>query len=301
MSVELLLVEGQLEFQIFTKVFNGLPAIERGGSKNALAPETRRRREQAGRANSYYIRDRDFDFYPPNDISLPTIDKADDKGVVLGWRWCRHEIENYLIDPLIVSRVADCEVSVVEEHVAEAAKRIRAYEVARWVIGAARHQLPPHYKLATRPAEAGDDIGLPADLSDSGCWGWCESAIREYRQRIDDALGESAVEDNFKDFRLTFSDESRIIFTGDAPETAANALLWCSGKDLLAAMSDWLKTLGFKNPGEYRAAARDWVIDNTDEALGLIPEWKKFREIVRHGSGSGHELSRRAQSDQQRG
>ncbi len=95
MLVTLLLVEGELDSQLLTPVLSGRPAVEATkGSKNALPPRTRNERNK-GVAGVYYLRDRDFDYEPPEDSTLPVIDNVDHRNTIFGWRWCRHEIEIY--------------------------------------------------------------------------------------------------------------------------------------------------------------------------------------------------------------
>ncbi len=103
MPVNLLIVEGNLDNEILTMVFAGEPAVKTGGSKNGLAPQARYEREK-NRVKVAYLRDRDFDHEPSPDYHTITIDRQDGD-TVLGWRWARHEIENYLLDPAIVERV----------------------------------------------------------------------------------------------------------------------------------------------------------------------------------------------------
>jgi hypothetical protein len=94
MPVSRLLVEGKLDIEILAALFGGRPPVDIGGSKQSLAPRVRNER-QGGNANVYYLRDRDFDYDPADDLSQPVVDRTH-AGIVLGWRWCRHEMENYL-------------------------------------------------------------------------------------------------------------------------------------------------------------------------------------------------------------
>ena len=74
MPVSTLLVEGALDRELLHAVFQGHPVVERGGSKNSLAPEVRRMRAKS-KVNAAYLRDRDFDFDPAHDGSIPTVDR----------------------------------------------------------------------------------------------------------------------------------------------------------------------------------------------------------------------------------
>jgi hypothetical protein len=58
-------------------------------------------------------------------------------------------------------------------------------------------------------------------------------------------------------------------------------LLWFSGKDILAGMSDWLIARAVANPGAFRASLRDWIIANPVRTLELLPEWSSAITILR--------------------
>ena len=51
---------------------------------------------------------------PPSDLSKPTVD-AEDGNTPIGWRWCRHELENYLIEPLLVSEATGWPISEIDD------------------------------------------------------------------------------------------------------------------------------------------------------------------------------------------
>jgi hypothetical protein len=61
----------------------------------------------------------------------------------------------------------------------------------------------------------------------------------------------------------------------------SNVLIWFSGKDLLAGMSDWLRSRNFANPGEFRTFLRDWIIDHPERTLELLPEWRGLLDALR--------------------
>ena len=142
MPVSHLLVEGTLDMEVFAPLFAGNPIVgPRPTSKGSLAPRARDLRRDSG-WTACYIRDRDFDFLPPVDLSQPTTDTTDG-GTPLGWRWCRHEIENYLIDPGVIHAALGWNRAAFEARLVDAARSIKHYQAARWVIGLARHVLPP--------------------------------------------------------------------------------------------------------------------------------------------------------------
>jgi hypothetical protein len=121
MPITTLFVEGTLDTEVLSPVLLGSPVIRPVGPKNFLRARVRIERTE-NRLNAGYLRDRDFDFDPPGDVSKPEIDYVDN-GVSIGWRWCRHEIENYLIDPAIVSAAMDWAVAEFEEAVCRSAQK----------------------------------------------------------------------------------------------------------------------------------------------------------------------------------
>jgi len=96
MPVSTLLMEGTLDGVVLNPVLAGNPTIETGCSKGSLGPRCLDQRRN-GIPNVCYLRDRDYDYEPPPVLTEPIVDRVS-AGVTLGWRWCRHEIENYLLE-----------------------------------------------------------------------------------------------------------------------------------------------------------------------------------------------------------
>jgi hypothetical protein len=267
-----LFVEGKLEVQILTPILLGNPVLQQGGSKHSLKPRAgTERREKENKVDAGYLRDRDFDFDPPEDLSKPTVDGTYN-GIPFGWRWCRHEIENYLIDPVLVSEAMASSIPDVEEALRQAAAKIRSYEAARWTVGIVRRALPPHYELKTRP-DGLNDIDLPPALEPVAVNAWASESIEGHRMPMVATTDPGAVRASLAVFAARFDDA----FVADV----AKVLLWFSGKDLMAGMADWLITQAVANPGAFRALLRDWIIANPMRAIELLPEWNGMTEVVR--------------------
>jgi hypothetical protein len=265
-----LFVEGKLDIEVLSPVLQGSPALQQGGSKNALKPRAAAERRGNGVAAGY-LRDRDFDFDPPPDLTKPAVD-SEDAGVPFGWRWCRHEIENYLIDPAVVCEATAWAMPEVLEAIHRAAKRIRSYQAARWTVGVVRRALPPAYELQTRPGGL-REIDLPPSLDAGSVNAWASNSVENHGVRIAAATAPPAVQASLAAYSARFDDA----FVADA----ASVVLWFSGKDLLAGMADWPAGKGVPNPGALRAILRDWIIANPDRALELLPEWKNMLAVVR--------------------
>ena len=270
MPIAKLFVEGNLESEVLNPILEGSPVLEQGGSKNSLKPRARVER-QANKVAAGYLRDRDFDFDPPQDLSRPTVD-GEDRGVTFGWRWCRHEIENYFIDPAIVSEAMAWPILEFKEALRQSAKKIRRYEAARWTVGIVRRSLPPHYELRTRP-DGLNDIALPLALDSAAVATWASTSIENHRRLIGSTTDPTFVQASLDALAARFDDD----FVADV----ANVLLWFSGKDILAGMADWLTTKAIATPGQFRGLVRDWIIANPGRALELLPEWNAMIRILR--------------------
>ena len=269
MRLSKLYVEGKLDSEIYTPLFSGAVTIEKGGSKTSIRPQARNDRSSGILAG--YLRDRDFDFDPPDDMDIPTIDLADGD-VPWGWRLNRHEIESYILDPQVVAAKFGIEAEAWQDHLCEAGKIIRWYQIARWTIGYARSGLPPNYKLQTSPNDV-NEMRLPADLSEQASLDWGRQVIAEFRARVDQNLCEQSVNDKLESNRLKFTEELL--------SSHAYVLAWCSGKDLFAALpATGLQQTGAQNPKTLCNILRDWVRDHSDEFIGFFPEIAALKQQV---------------------
>lgn len=270
MPVAVLLVEGSLDAQLLGAVLAGEPAIKQCGSKNSLSPRARTERRE-NRVNAAYLRDRDFDYDPPESDVSPIVD-SEDGGTPLGWRWCRLETENYLLEPSVVAEATGCGQADFEEALVTAARSIRFYQAARWAIGTARRQLPPNYELRTRP-DGLNEFELPEALDENSSRSWTHAHVAAYRDRIVPALNPENVIGVLQSHFLRFDLE----FTASVP----NVLLWFSGKDLLAALTQWLADKAEMHPGGFRARVRDWIRSNPERTLSHLPEWAALVRTLR--------------------
>jgi hypothetical protein len=126
--VSVLLVEGKLDAEVLNPVLGLLPVrltLERGGSKSSLKPKARDRRQGPTGIAACYLRDRDFDFDPPPSAALPVVDSHVETGAVLGWRWCRHELESYLLEPRLVEAATGWNVADYSRELLAAAQSLQ--------------------------------------------------------------------------------------------------------------------------------------------------------------------------------
>lgn len=262
-----LLVEGELDAQVlgFVALRTGV-SVERGGPKSSLAPKARERRAK-GKPGSevvaWYLRDRDFDFDAPDDRGRLSVDKSED-GDVLGWRWCRHSIESYLLDPRVVEAAIGWSSADYGAALREAGRRIAGYTSVRWALGRTRGEISQVRLPTTNPWPQGQgrEFWLPGDLS-------FEINLSEGFSRVHEWRGCVAAPDKSRFEEIAGYYHGSLATMSDAEDVLA----WHSGKDLLVALTPKRLRGKMIQAGELRVRLRDWVRENADEAVELFPEW----------------------------
>jgi hypothetical protein len=211
-----------------------------------------------------YVRDRDFDFDPPVDITQPTVDSRHDAGGVLGWRWSRHELENYLLEPRLVEAATGWDAADFARELLTAARHLQHYTTARWAVGIARRSLPPFNDLPTRPAELTNEIKLPADCSQAACVTWAMRHVEAFRRQVEATLDVASIQASLAEHAQRLA----------GLMTTSEVLIWYSGKDLLAALAPLIATRPEDNPKAFLRQLSRWVRDRPQEAVALFPEWQ---------------------------
>ncbi len=208
-----------------------------------------------------YLRDRDFDFDPPADLSSPTVDRlVETRGNVLGWRWCRHELESYLLEPRLVAQATGWDEAAYSAELMKAAQHIHMYTAARWAVGIARRSMPPTAELPTRPYDLQNEIKLPADCGEATCFAWARNHVEAFRQKVEPSLASTTI-------TASLAERARRLA---ALTSIEDVLVWHSGKDLLAPLSPQLP--GGRNTTPWRSGD-GYVIGS-----GPIqqPQWRSF-------------------------
>lgn len=278
MPVGRLHVEGKLDVEVLTPLMARLminPVVVAAGSKGSLAPKTRDRRETV--PLTCYVRDRDFDFEPPADRSTPEVDhpaspRRNAAPEVLGWRWCRHAIECYLLEPTIVERATTWPAAAFSAELIAAARTLEHYSAARWTIGRCKQALALVSKLATRPSELRGEIKLPTDLGRESSARWAEQVLAEHVEAVRGALDPTEVRRHL----------DRYVHVLGELTTPEDVLLWHSGKDLLAALARPVLERFRRQPHEFLYRLRDWVRDHPDQTLELLPEWRALLSLLQN-------------------
>jgi hypothetical protein len=163
-------------------------------------------------------------------------------------------------------------IDEVENAIGQAAETIKSYQVARWAIGTVRRTLPPNYELNTRPVDIGE-FELPDALDAAFSHRWALDTIAHHFERINSACEPDHVRRLIQSLSERFDAE----FISNVPLV----LLWFSGKDLLAGMASWFDQKGIASPGLLRARLRDWIMNDPETGLQLLPEWRALRDALR--------------------
>ena len=273
MPVTKLFVEGKMDEELLASVCQGKPlVVGLKCSKNALAPRTLT--ERANVPAACYLRDRDFDYKPLTDTSGLCVDKYDDKGNIVGWRWHRHSIENYLLEPAIV-----CSATRAHQHdylnaLHHAADKLKYYQAARWTIGLIRSVLPPYYELQTFPDNV-REYQLPneCDLDRESSRKWTRQHIARFSEKILPHLDNATIHNTFDEHAKLFSEENAL--------STETILVYFSGKDLISALNNWSCSVEIANAKALLHLLRNWVIDNPKESLDALPEWRLLLDTMR--------------------
>ncbi len=274
MPIDRLFVEGRLDATILAALCRGMPTVERVGGKLVLVTRVTDALQLGQRAA--YLRDRDFDFEPGGRSDEPVIDRATAQGAPLGWRWSRHSLECYLLEPSLVADAVLAVAGNYESALQAAAASIRWYQAARWAIGSSRQAMVRWYRLDTG-VDSGKDFILPGRLDPVSVSGWMDAHVAEYRNAWNSELEPGLLRERFDGYARRFDD--------GLVHDSTRILRWFSGKDLMAALAGRLSSVGLQAPGEFRARIRDWVLHNPEQALALQPEWRILRDRLAASPG----------------
>lgn len=267
MPVTKLFVEGELDEELLATILAGSPVVERRGGKYGLQGAVLRERESTGMAGLHFLRDRDFDFEPVFGRSpTPVPIRTERAQLLVGWHWFRHSIECYLLEPMLMSRALARPKEDFDALILQAAAELGNYQAARWTIGQVRTKLPPSRHLETFPPSCAEELRLPTDCSEQASWSWLSNSTQTFITPLAAAFAEGALRESFDRYRTTFSSFS-----------VADILIWYSGKDLLAFIAP---RLGGDSPKVLRNRLRNWIRNNPDETLLLLPEWRELKQLT---------------------
>jgi hypothetical protein len=172
--VDLLLCEGGAnspDIRLLRRLLTGYCGeIRAMGGKYGMGPRILARRESTG-AKVAGLLDGDFLHDWPGRSESPRSWQTENGGITFGWRWSRKEIENYLIDPTVVSRSLGAAAPSSADYVKlleAAADKICFYQAARTALGNCRK------RFRDLPSNWGHPRGrdghpFPDDATETGC------------------------------------------------------------------------------------------------------------------------------------
>lgn len=269
MPVSLLLCEGgpgSPDVRVLSKVLAGLCEVRPFGGKYGMGDRILSRRETLGQDAVYGLLDGDFSVWrQPQEGPVPW--RINNDSVHLGWRWQRKEIENYLIDPVVVTRALGGVPNDYEKALKAAAERIAAYQAARIALTLNRPRFSP------LPNAFGKTHGrhrhpLPDDLARESCLTEAEKLVKDWN--ADRAIDEEA-------FKATFAAaENECAPTGVRSQ---NFLISYAGKDLLWSMDAHLQKMSLGSATQFLERVLTKLGEST-EVWEWLPEWRALRQIV---------------------
>lgn len=275
----ILYVEGETDVALFNALLATRPDhklnVVSAGGKGGLRGRVR----QNDRA--VYIRDRDFDYPPPPPAAIdhPTPEEQPSPRRTVGWRWSRHEVESYLLDPSVLEAALGVDAEFIAKEQVAAARRIAPYQAARWTIGQFRSHLPPNFELSTiaqRPngAKPLKEFHLPAEPEDVPRQrSFAVGQVRTFVERFEADAKPEALSAAFE---IHLSRQAALL-------SAEEVLLWCSGKDLASALTpalSGLRGLGRLSGRELIQHALDWATDEPEQFLERVAEVAAFLDTL---------------------
>lgn len=220
------------------------------------------------------LKDRDFDADDSLPINAPRYWSLRDneQNIRIGWSWERKEIENYLIDPDVVSRALGSKAPPADDY--RAALENSADAVADYTAARIALSLPHQTRLPLRNCWGTQGINsshlFPEFLSESDCCEGIKKNVRLYEQtqiiREDDVLS------SFNELLLSCrSGGTRFQYF----------LTFFSGKDLLYGMRTDISKFGLGRPCDFLERIVKGIENSTDNVWMWLPEWERLRRFLK--------------------
>ncbi len=250
------------------------PVGGKGELKNFL---TVLRREGISWGRGYYgLRDRDFDdqLVVATSSPQPWLERVDNRECLLGWKWARNSLENYLIDPAVVSRALNWSPETTASYAAlllSTANTLTHYTAARYILTDLRND----YRI-TLPNCWGERSGLdghpmPQEMSQTDC----EQGIAET------LVAASPSRPSAKSMKKRYDAIDDSCQPGG--KRHAEFLTYFSGKDLLVGMERMepgLKAFKFNTAAHFRNILLLKIQDSHENVWEWLEEWTALRVRV---------------------
>lgn len=183
-----------------------------------------------------------------------------------GWRWSRKEIENYLLDPVVVSNALGAAANWSYADILETAtNRIAIYQAARTALSNCRrrfNQLPAGWG---RP-RGKDRHQFPDEFSEAACREEIPRVVAEHAS--EQAATAEEVMDRWVQLLPEFS-------PGGARRR--DALSTFAGKDLFLATEDDVVRNGFQSARAFREKILLGIESTGEDIADWLPEWQALR------------------------
>jgi hypothetical protein len=266
----MLLCEGvatSSDVRVLTCLLRGYCQVMPIGSKHSMLNQIEVRRREIS-PKIYGLQDRDFvrDWGIPND--QPKEWRLRGNNRLMGWYWERKEIENYLIDPNVVSKALGNKMPPNYTDMLEiAANKIWRYQAARTALSNCRKYFRP-LKTGFGKERGKENHPFPEDFTDTMC-----------RQGITDVVNSHLSKNELVEKEEVLETYQNILNEFEDSGIRRQYFLYTfAGKDLLWAMNEELKNLG----GAINFQERVLVgIEDSPENIGTwLPEWQTLQQII---------------------
>jgi hypothetical protein len=271
MPVTQLYVEGSLDQRVLTQVLAGQIAVASRGTKDDLHHIVRRELDE-GKSGIAYLRDRDFDTEPPASTTGAVDVDRSIKGVVLGYRWERTELENYLLEPPLVTAALRLDLAEFSAEMTKAAATLHVYTAGRWTLGQLRARTRGITSVRTRPDSlSGKAFPLPKSFAEADVVSWLNTTITRVSGAVAKEFDVPAIRSQFESYKTVLSGK-----------LGAEILRWYSGKDLFGLLAHYFQSKGINNPAEAMERVVVWLEtpNGMTMALGYLPDWKNLAAVL---------------------
>lgn len=282
MPVNILYCEGgknSPDVRVLLNILSGVCTVRPAGSKYGLDRQILFIKQEKLLPSSVVaaLKDRDFD----NDQSLPVNSprhwsaRDNNQNIQIGWSWERKEIENYLIDPEVVSKALGRKAPPIDDYRAvleESAKIIADYTAARIALSLSRQRLLPLENCWGNRGINKHHL-FPDVLLEESCRQGIKNIVSHYEQF--QLIQEHNVLNYFDQLLATCREEGF---------RSQNFLTFFSGKDLLFGMRDALITFSLGEPSAFLERVVKGIENSTRDVWDWIPEWNQLRQVVQNFS-----------------
>jgi len=274
MPVSLLLCEGAAgspDVRVLGRLLAGRCEVRGLGGKYGMGDRAIAGREVLRAQTVFGLLDGDFhrECLPPT--GSPPEWRSSDEVTHFGWRWERKEIENYLLDPQVVSCALGSDASQSEQYHAaldQASEAVADYQAARTALSISRVNLR-HLPSAFGPERGREKHPFPDALDEVACCAGLRETVEAHRQT--QVVSADDVEARF-----------RVLLPECRPGGIRHThyLYAFAGKDLLWAMHLALQALGFQGAMAFRERILVGIAGTAEDIGDWLPEWRALQQAV---------------------